>query len=252
MQSASILALLRTQGHSRRPSERFIGFGDPVYDYDSFKQGKPETDVSLSGRGIAAGISKTRYAELGGRLGRLEASGEEVLAIESLFPKRGRRRSCFGMKPGKNTPREPGWTNMVTSISPCTASSRRELQAIAFSQIPGAVDDGFLTMGEIMNLHYNARLVVLSACQTGLGEMERGEGVTGLTRAVIYAGSPAAVVSLWSVDDTATRELMTRFYEGMIGKGTDRSQALRKAKQEMMKTRYRHPYFWAAFIMYGE
>ncbi|MBA3027367.1 MAG: CHAT domain-containing protein [Desulfobacteraceae bacterium] len=252
VQSASILALLRAKGHSRRPRERFIGFGDPVYDYDSFKQGKPETDVSLSGRGIAAGISKTRYAELGGRLGRLEASGEEVLAIESLFPEKGKEKVLLRDEAREEYAKGTGMDQYGYIHFSMHGIVTRELQAIAFSQIPGAVEDGFLTMGEIMNLHYNARLVVLSACQTGLGEMERGEGVTGLTRAVIYAGSPAAVVSLWSVDDTATRELMTRFYEGMIGKGIGSSESLRQAKQEMMKTRYRHPYFWAAFIMYGE
>ncbi|MBU4318261.1 MAG: CHAT domain-containing protein [Proteobacteria bacterium] len=252
VQSASILSLLRAQGHSGRASERFIGFGDPVYDYESFKQGKPETDVSLSGRGIAAGISKTRYAELGGRLGRLEASGEEILSIEGLFPKKSKDKILLRDQAREEYAKGAGMDQYGYIHFSMHGIVTQELQAIAFSQIPGAAEDGFLTMGEIMNLRYNARLVVLSACQTGLGKMERGEGITGLTRAVIYAGSPAAVVSLWSVDDTATRELMTRFYEGMIGKGTDRSQALRKAKQEMMKTRYRHPYFWAAFIMYGE
>jgi CHAT domain-containing protein len=114
-------------------------------------------------------------------------------------------------------------------------------QAIAFSQIPGEGEDSLLTLGEIMNLRYNARLVVLSACQTGLGRAERGEGVTGLTRAVMYAGSPAAVVSLWSVDDRGTGELMTRFYDHMIRKEAPKAEALRTAKREMIKTRWRHP-----------
>ncbi len=103
-----------------------------------------------------------------------------------------------------------------------------------------------------MNLRYNARVVVLSACETGLGWVERGEGITGLTRAVMYAGSPSAVVSLWSVDDEGTRDLMVRFYENMIRKGVGAAESLRLAKKEMLKTKYRHPFFWSAFVMYGE
>ncbi len=248
VQSASILALLRTRRDAAGAGERFIGFGDPVYDYDSFKQGKPESDAAPAGRGSV----QTRYAGLGGRLSRLAASGEEVRAIERLFPETSKGQTLLRDQAREayakgSTMAQYGYIHfsMHGIVTP-------GLQAIAFSQIPGDSEDGLLTMGEMMNLHYNARLVVLSACQTGLGRMERGEGITGLTRAVIYAGTPAAVVSLWSVDDTATRDLMTRFYESMIRKGAGRSEALRQAKREMVRTRYRHPYFWAAFVMYGE
>ncbi len=103
-----------------------------------------------------------------------------------------------------------------------------------------------------MNLRYNARVVVLSACETGLGWAERGEGITGLTRAVMYAGSPSAVVSLWNVDDEGTRDLMVRFYENMIRKGIGTAESLRLAKKEMLKTQYGDPFFWSAFVMYGE
>jgi CHAT domain-containing protein len=129
-------------------------------------------------------------------------------------------------------------------------------QAIALSQIPGDKDDGFLTLGEIMNSRFNARLVVLSACETGLGEMSYSEGVTGLTRAVMYAGSAAAVVSLWSVADEGTRDLMIRFYEGMVKKGMSKAEALRAAKIDLLKdtekNAFSHPFFWSAFVMYGE
>ena len=253
VQSASILALLRTGGNPEGASERFIGFGDPVYDFDSFRQGKPEGEADMPGRGIGSGALKTRYAELGGRLSRLEGSGDEVRAIERLFREKNREGKALLREKAREEyakGREMEHYGYIHfSMHGIVAPG---LQAIAFSQIPGTGEDGLLTMGEIMNLRYNARLVVLSACRTGLGKMERGEGVTGLTRAVMYAGSPAAVVSLWSVDDTATRELMTRFYESMIQGRTDKSEALRRAKQELLRTRYRHPYFWAGFVLYGE
>jgi CHAT domain-containing protein len=68
----------------------------------------------------------------------------------------------------------------------------------------------------------------------------------------MYAGSRSAVVSLWSVDDEGTRDLMVRFYENMIRKGSGTAESLRLAKQEMLKTKYRSPFFWSAFVMYGE
>jgi CHAT domain-containing protein/predicted negative regulator of RcsB-dependent stress response len=244
IQSASVLALLRTHGNSAQASERFIGFGDPVYDYENFKRGKQEGIASVSGRGIAG---------LGVRLGRLEASGDEIRAIKQLFPKKKMMEKTFLREEArKDYAKGDGMDQYGYIHFSMHGIVTPRLQAIAFSQIPGAGDDCLLTVNEIMNLHYNARLVVLSACQTGLGRSERGEGVTGLTRAVMYAGSAATVVSLWNVDDTATRDLMTWFYKGMIQEKVGKADALRRAKQKLLKTQYRHPYFWAAFVMYGE
>ena len=252
IQSASVLALLRTHGNTVQASERFIGFGDPVYDFESFKRGKQEGAVSLSGRGIA-GTVKTRYAGLAGGLSRLEASGDEIRAIQQLFQKKKMTGKTFLREEAKEDYAKGVGMDQYGYIHfSMHGIVTPKLQAIIFSQIPGAGDDGLLTVSEIMNLHYNARLVVLSACQTGLGKSERGEGITGLTRAVMYAGSSAAAVSLWNVDDTATRELMTWFYKGMIQEQAGKADSLRRAKQSLLKTRYRHPYFWAAFVMYGE
>lgn len=104
-----------------------------------------------------------------------------------------------------------------------------------------------------MNLDWNANLVVLSACQSGKGKIIQGEGVVGLTRAVMYAGCPAAVVSLWSVDDKSTKELMIKFYHNLIEKDMSKEEGLRNAKLEMINTKeYSKPYQWAAFVMYGE
>ena len=252
IQSASVLALLRAQGSSAQAGESFIGFGDPVYDYENFKKGRPEHEGSLSGRG-PEGALKMRYASLGIRLSRLEASGDEIRAIKRLFQKKKiREKTLLRDKARKDYAKGAGMDQYGYIHFSMHGIVTQRLQAIAFSQIPGIGDDGLLTVGEIMNLRYNARLVVLSACQSGLGRTERGEGIIGLTRAVMYAGSPAAAVSLWNVDDTATRELMTWFYKGMIQDGTGKADSLRQSKLELLKTRYRHPYFWAAFVMYGE
>ncbi len=83
--------------------------------------------------------------------------------------------------------------------------------------------------------------------------MYKGEGVTGLTRAVMYAGTPAVLASLWKVDDTATKELMVNFYRNMLEKDMDKTEALRQAKLELLKSPiYSSPLFWSAFVLYGE
>ena len=113
-------------------------------------------------------------------------------------------------------------------------------------------NDGFLLMGDILNLEMDARMIALSACETGLGKISKGEGIIGLTRALIYAGSNNLIVSLWRVNDASTSLLMTHFYANML-KGDGYAVALRKAKLDMIKsTDYSSPYFWATFVLIGE
>lgn len=114
-------------------------------------------------------------------------------------------------------------------------------------------DDGFLLAHEISNLDLRAHLVVLSACQTGLGDQMRGEGLVGLTRSFFLAGAPRVIVSLWNVNDRATAELMTRFYRTMIEKDLPPSSALRCAQLSMLRQKeWSEPMFWAPFIFQGE
>src|SRR5262249_7674254 len=100
-------------------------------------------------------------------------------------------------------------------------SDHPELSGIVLSLVDaqGRQQDGFLRLYEIYNMRLRADLVVLSACQTALGREVRGEGLIGLTRGFMYAGSPRVVATLWSVKDEATAELMKRFYQGMLKEG---------------------------------
>jgi len=110
-------------------------------------------------------------------------------------------------------------------------------------------EDGSLYSGEIYNLKLNADLVTLSACETGLGQISKGEGIIGLSRALIYAGAQNLIVSLWKVADESTSKLMTDFYSDL-----DNSQyysALREAKIKMIDSENAHPYLWAPFVLIG-
>ena len=117
----------------------------------------------------------------------------------------------------------------------------------------GAGEDGILTASEVTALDlWGTRLVVLSACDTGLGDVKNGQGVYGLRRALVLAGAQSLVMSLWDVADRPTRELMVDYYKG-LQEGRGRSEALRNVQLKMLRSRYRqHPYYWAAFIESGE
>ena len=119
--------------------------------------------------------------------------------------------------------------------------------------LSSAEDDGVLTALEASNLDLRGtKLVVLSACETGLGEVRNGEGVFGLRRAFVVAGAETFLMSLWQVADEATKDLMTSYYS-RLSKGEPRAEALRQAQLAMLKDqKTAHPFFWAAFISSGE
>ena len=143
---------------------------------------------------------------------------------------------------------------------------------------PSDHDDGKLTVNEIFNVKLNARLVTLSACETGLGAITEGDDLVGLSRAFIYGGSPAVVVSLWKVDDASTAVLMTRFHQ-YLASGKDVASALSFAQRDFIQRSiwssnkglrpiewdrelqsqveqkgnevYQNPYYWAPFVLIG-
>ena len=130
-----------------------------------------------------------------------------------------------------------------------------ELSGIALTQIDKqgkAVEKGYLRLGDIFNLDLGAELVVLSACETGLGKNVKGEGLMGLTRGLMYAGSKRAVVSLWQVDDDGTSQLMPLFYKAVLA-GKSPTVALREAQLQLWQQKeWQNPYYWAPFTLQGE
>jgi CHAT domain-containing protein len=111
-------------------------------------------------------------------------------------------------------------------------------------------NDGLLLLDEVLNLRLNADLVVLSACRTGQGNLSNGEGVEGLARAFLSAGSRGVVCSLWGVDDRETARLMTGLYGGLT-KGRPAADALRDAQLRMVR-QGKAPLYWAPFLLVGE
>lgn len=134
-------------------------------------------------------------------------------------------------------------------------TARAGLSAIVLSMFDeqGKPQDGFLRTHDVYNLKLPAELVVLSACETGLGKDVSGEGLEGLTRGFMYAGARRVVVSLWNVNDKATAALMQRLYTGMLRSNKTPAAALRAAQIEMLRNaQWQSPYYWAAFVMQGE
>jgi len=129
--------------------------------------------------------------------------------------------------------------------------SKPELSRIFLA--PSEGEDGSLYSGEIYNIKINADLVTLSACETGLGKIAKGEGVIGLSRALQYAGANNLIVSLWAVADESTSELMIKFYDQHLHNDYDGyNRSLRSAKLSLLDSEeYQSPYYWAPFILVG-
>ena len=125
---------------------------------------------------------------------------------------------------------------------------------LIFSTEKDTIEDGFLNTYEIYNLDLNAELAVLSACKTGVGKYNKGEGIMSLARGFLYAGVPSIVMTMWEVEDFTSSEIIAKFYE-YLKVGDRKHSALRKAKLSYLENANQfqsHPYFWAAYVQIGD
>jgi CHAT domain-containing protein len=125
---------------------------------------------------------------------------------------------------------------------------------LAFSQNKEDIENSFLNTYEIYNMDINARMTVLSACNTGNGKLQKGEGIMSLARAFLFAGCPSIVMTLWAVEDNASGDLISSFYK-YLSKGKSKDESLRLAKLDYIKNSDKtrvHPYFWSGYVNIGD
>jgi CHAT domain-containing protein/Tfp pilus assembly protein PilF len=257
--SASALAVQRKERAGRKMAPRNIAvIADPVFDVAD-----PRVNSGVREQPRVPDVYATRIVEHLSdgeaklRIPRLPYTRQEAERILSVMPTganlkavdfNAQRAAALG-----GELREYRYVHFATHGY--IDSEKPGLSAIVLSLVDeqGQARDGFLRAQEIYNLQLPAELVVLSACQTGLGRDIKGEGLVGLTRGFMYAGAPRVIVSLWSVSDRGTADLMGRLYAGMIKTGQRPAAALRSAQLEMWRQKgWRSPYYWAAFVQQGE
>ncbi|MET0624674.1 MAG: CHAT domain-containing protein [Pyrinomonadaceae bacterium] len=226
---------------------------------ESRNAGQAASTDQARGLGLVMSTSakQSGIADAGLRIPRLPGTRREADAIIKLVPPaRYKKALDFDANRATATSPELGQYRYVHFATHGLLNSHYpELSGIALSMFDeqGTPQDGFWRAHEVFNLKLAADVVVLSACQTGLGKGVRGEGLISLTRGFMYAGAPRVMVSLWNVNDVATAELMTRFYHGILVEKLRPAKALQSAQVSILnEKRYSAPFYWAAFTLQGE
>ncbi|MBD2615063.1 CHAT domain-containing protein [Nostoc punctiforme FACHB-252] len=259
--SASTIAILRKQTTGRTKAPKTLAIlADPVFSAnDERVTGKSSNvannniDQQLEESALKRSTRNIKRSEIQ-RLPGTEKEAQEILKLVSPSE----NIQAFGFDANYNWATNDQLSQykiLHFATHGFLDSTEPELSGIVLSLIDkqGKSQRGFLRLTDIFNLNFPAELVVLSACQTGLGEEVKGEGLVGLTRGLMYAGAARVVVSLWNVDDEATSLLMSQFYSQMLQQGKTPAAALRAAQLKMWEQeKWRNPYSWSAFTLLGE
>ncbi len=280
--SASVVAAIRQQAQSAGATKggSMLLVADPVFSAgDSRARGAQAAPIAAGAQAEGArGLSGVESAIEDIDAGRESAGGAPTssggggVTLARLTGTRAEAQQVAGL--AKTTGMKTDvWLDLDASEANVEARDLKQYRVIHFAthgllnaerpQFTGVVlslvgnkgtKDGFLRTDEIFNLKLSSPLVMLSACETGLGKEKRGEGVIGLTRAFMYAGAPTVGVSLWSVADKSTADLMTDFYKNLFSKaGPPPASAMRAARQNMIAgKKYSAPFYWAPFILVGD
>ncbi|WP_234488838.1 tetratricopeptide repeat protein [Oxynema sp. CENA135] len=256
--SASTLALLRRDFDGRAIApKRLAIFADPVFSATDDRVVAGRRPTVEEDNSFTTALLERSARMAGVDFARLPYTRSEAEAILNLVAPN-QREAAFDFEVNKNSAtsdRLSQYQIIHFATHGILNSEQPELSGLVLSLVEpdGDVQNGFLRLHEVYNLNLQAELVVLSACETGLGQQIRGEGIVGLTRGFMYAGAKRVAVSLWSVDDRATADLMARFYRQMLGGDRAPAAALRAAQLELLNSEeWRSPYYWAAFGIQGE
>ena len=271
--SASTLAVLRRELMGRTPAPKTLAVvADPVFEKDDERvrgvkagrksDARPHRSIEVRGtsgpaQDEAPGTAPQADADEAARIRRLPFTRREADEILALVPEADRLQALdFDANRAVATSPALGQYRYVHfATHGFLNAAHPELSGIVLSLVnrQGAEQDGFLWAHEIYNLRLPAELVVLSGCRTGLGKEIKGEGLVGLTRGFMYAGSSRVLVSLWDVSDEASAALMARLYRAMLKEHRQPAAALRAAQVEILNERlWQAPYYWAAFVLQGE
>ncbi|MES2386543.1 MAG: CHAT domain-containing tetratricopeptide repeat protein [Bacteroidota bacterium] len=247
-------------GDSRRPTyltEKYaIGYHYSATLYA--QQHRDTSGMKGSGEGLLlfAPVSfEYDYGPNQPELPTLTSSGEEAEAIAFAFRQQGLPEKSYTAEFATESSLKKSGTEKYSFLHLATHGladeEHPELSRIWL--VPGDGEDGMLYSGEVYGLHLNTRLVTLSACETGLGAEVKGEGLIGLSRALLYAGAGHVVVSLWSVGDEGTKKLMSSLYTNLLRQnGNHTALALQRARIELIESKeFNEPFFWAAFVGVG-
>ncbi len=247
--AATVLEVLRTEKTTAARQHTFLGVGDVAYQDQGHVAAKLE-----KARGLQQRFQRGMSDVFGTALYDLPQTREEVLTASSIVAKdsvlllgSSATESAFKTEPLADF-------KIVHIAAHGFADTQfPERSGLILGVDAASHDDGLLQVREITRLRFNADLVTLSACNTGVGKLEGEEGVTNLVEAFLVSGAKAVVASLWSADDTYTLELMKRFYIH-IAEGQDKAMALRGAKLDLLAKYGKDvsPYYWGAFVLGGD
>ena len=186
----------------------------------------------------------------GGRLTPLPNAAREIKAIAAYFPEKGFTGSTATLSNFRSQASAYSMVHLATHA--LVDNEAPEYSLLAFS--PQKEGDNLLYLSDLYNMHIPADLVTLSACETGIGALKRGEGMISLSRAFFYSGAKSLVNTLWNVNDNSSTELMAGFYKN-LSQGLPKDEALRSAKLNFInkhrEDRLSHPYYWSAFVVSG-
>jgi CHAT domain-containing protein/tetratricopeptide (TPR) repeat protein len=233
--SATLWQEMQNKKHKIEPTKNFVGFA-PYYNGDTTVL----SQIFANDLTMRKGLDSLKY------------SGEEVFKAQKLMG----GESILDKKATKKTFEETASNYRIIHLATHGKANDKsgDYCFLAFTEQKDSIDNELLYVRDIYNLSLNADLVVLSACETGIGELKRGEGIVSLARAFAYSGAKSMVTSLWSVNDKSTMQIMENFYRN-LRKGQTKNYALWKAKQdywEKAKGELAHPFYWSSFIPIGD
>ncbi|MBV6622713.1 MAG: tetratricopeptide repeat protein [Rivularia sp. (in: Bacteria)] len=260
--SASTIAIQRQELANRKEAPKALAIlADPVFSTDDNRVAEARNKQSNQ-NSLELELERSalkRSADIFNRQGwlRLHGTRTEAETLLQLVPN-GDRLNVFDFDANYNwatSDKLNQYRILHFATHGFVNDANPELSGIVLSLVnkQGQNIRGYLRLGDLFNLDYPADLIVLSACETGLGKEIQGEGLVGLTRGLMYAGAERLVVSLWQVSDEGTAVFMQEFYKQMLQNGKSANQALRATQLKMWKDeKWRNPNYWAAFAFLGE